>query len=131
MLAFDTNILIYVLEDNSEFGEKARKLLRENKYNAVVSELIYAEILSSPKLQSARNKKIVFDFLKAQRLEFVTISREVLVRAAELRATYTPKLGLGDALHLSAAIQAKASEFITNDKDLTKLSIPGLKIRLL
>ncbi len=131
MLALDTNILIYVLENNPEFGRKAAALLQANEDNVILSELVYAEILSAPKMSRTKNRQIAAGFLDSLRVEFVPLTKEVLLLAANMRAAHTPKLGLGDALHLACAITAGAEKFVTNDRQLAKLHIKDLTITML
>jgi len=128
MITLDSNVFIYVLENNQEFGERASLVLESAQDNGLASMFVYLELLSHSGLEKAENKELVLRFLDEQRLEFVELKRDILLKAAELRAQLTPKLGVGDALHLATAIHAGAEEFVTNDQNLVKLKIKDLKI---
>lgn len=128
MIALDTNIFIYVLEGNSQFGHRAADLLSHAQGTGVASMFVYLEVLSHPTLARATSKHIALSFLDEQKLEYIEMSKELLVRAAHLRASLTPKVGVGDSLHLASALHAGADTFITNDQALVKLKTKGLKI---
>lgn len=128
MIALDTNIFIYVLESDRQFGKKAADVLRGVQGNGSAAMLVYLELLSSRAFLDSSHRNIALSFLDSQRLQFVELSKGVLLKAARLRAGLTPKLGVGDALHLACAMYAGAETFVTNDQDLVKLQIPGLKI---
>lgn len=131
MIALDTNLFIYVLEEHPEFGNRAALVLAEAQGNGMASELVYLELLSAPAFKRLEYKRQALNFLEGQQLEFVPLDKTVLLQAAALRAARTPVLGVGDALHIASALRAGADTFITNDKALAKLTIPGLKIETL
>lgn len=128
MTALDTNIFIYVLESNEQFGPKAASVLRRAQGNGCASQFIYLELLSSRAFSDDHKRNIAISFLDSQRLQFIEANKQVLLEAARLRATMTPKIGAGDALHLASALAAGADEFVTNDQDLFDVKIKGLKI---
>ena len=54
----------------------------------------------------------------------ITVSRPIIIQAAQLRAAYKPRLP--DAIHLATALESNCNFFITNDQ-LVK-PIPGITI---
>jgi predicted nucleic acid-binding protein len=128
MIAFDTNIFIYVLNGDSQFGPAASKLLKATQRPKMASELVFGEILASPKLQdiSLQNKALLF--LNALDIQWQKINRDVLFEAAGLRRQH-PNLKLVDALHIASAIVGQAEIFFTNDQDLVHLKGVDLDIR--
>ena len=129
MIALDSNVFIYALNAHPEFGQKAREVLL-SRYEKVACELIFGEIFSSPKLENESLGNKVMSFLEDQRIDYVPITREVNLKAGQLRRKYK-SLKMADALHLAAAILCGADIFITNDSSLAKLSLPGLKVNIL
>ncbi len=128
MIALDTNLFIYVLDGSKEFGPQASRVMREAQGKGTASELVYLELLGNSIFQDKLKKRAAMAFLDEQSLLFSPLDKATLLKAAELRANLTPKLGLGDALHLASALQAGADTFITNDHNLHKLHIPNLAI---
>ncbi len=61
-----------------------------------------------------------------QSLSFVPVTEQVAQLAGQYRHTYGIKGP--DSIHLATAVTAGAERFITNDKALAKLTIPGLRI---
>lgn len=129
MIAIDSNVFIYVLNAHPEFGPRAKKTL-ERSDAKVASELIFAEILSSPKLEASNLRTETLDFLEVLPLEYLEVTRQVLSLAAGLRRRFKV-LKLADAIQLATALDAGAQEFITNDQELVKLRVPDLKIAAL
>ncbi len=128
MIALDSNIFIYVLEGNQTFGRRAADILKAAQGNACVSLFMYMEVLSHSAFLNPENKKLALSFLEEQQLQIIEMGKDIILRAAHLRASLTPKLGTGDALHLASALEAGADRFITNDQDLVKLKLKGLEI---
>jgi predicted nucleic acid-binding protein len=128
VIALDSNIFIYVLEQNPEFGGLSRWLLKaieESEIDACASELIYLETLSTPKLTDA-DAALAKKSLQQLGAELFPITLEVHVEAARLRRQY--RLGTLDAIHVATAIKHGASHFITNDRKLFKKKLPGIEI---
>lgn len=133
VVALDTAIFIYALEGHPEFGKVALNLLQQiegGKVQGVASDLVLAELMVRPlrlghSTTAARYEQELPQF---PNLSFAPLSREVVVGAARLRAA--SGVSLLDALHLSAAREAGAHVFVTNDVRLQKPNL-GLEVRLL
>lgn len=128
MVALDSNVFIYALEGNPRYGQAAAAALRQAQGQGFASEFVYLELLSKRDFKDAHKREIVIAFLDTQKLEFIELNKEILLKAASLRAELTPKIGVGDAIHLASAIHAGANTFITNDQDLVNLRLSNLKI---
>ncbi|HEY4160940.1 MAG TPA: PIN domain-containing protein [Candidatus Saccharimonadales bacterium] len=128
MIALDTNIFIYVLESNPDFAGPAATALHRAQEGGAASVLVYAELLSNSAFKDAGLRNIAVGFLDAQALQYVELTRDILVDAARLRTNSEKRLGLGDAIHLASALAAGADTFVTNDKELVKLRMAGLKV---
>ena len=129
MIALDSNVFIYLLNAHPEFGPRAEKAVRLPDVK-VASELIFAEIFSSPKLNDTIARHETEKFLEALRVLYVPINKKTTLLAGELRRKHKV-LALADALHIASALEAGADTFITNDKALAKLKIPGLHVTTL
>ncbi len=125
----DTNIFIYALEGYPKFRAVLTTLfeaLDRHDLSAVTSELTLAEVLVKPFLDrhTERQAAYVHILQPSASLQVVSVSREVLVAAARLRAEVGLKLP--DAIHAATAQLTGCEQFLTNDARFTHL--PGLTI---
>lgn len=133
--AIDANILIYVLDDASPFSQVAQNLLKRLEHEAdpvFISVIARTEILHQPYRLSveigdqAKHLLDSFDFLI-----YLDTTRAIADRAAKLCTDAGAKLKNIDAIHLATAIHAGATEFWTNDRELAKVKIEGIIIKIL
>jgi predicted nucleic acid-binding protein len=129
MIAFDSNVFIYILDENPEFFEKAQTALRQvTKEAAVISTLVYTECLAKPTGQAFDKSKQLLDALcQRYKITVLPIDTEVAILAAQLRSRYCA-LRTPDALHIASALRGGATKLVTNDLSLTKLSVNKLSI---
>ena len=119
----DTNVLIQIFEGAGELSDLLREMIQLRFDEAsplfATSELTLAELLVVP----FRNKDDPLinrydSFLRPSGyLDIVPVERPVMWCAAVLRAA-DRRLKLPDAIHLSAAIGAQCSHFLTGDRRL-------------
>lgn len=126
MIAVDTTLFIYVLNADHEFGHRSAAIL-DSKEDKVASEIVFAEVFSITKLDEVDIRHQTQKFLEELKIEYVSVTKEVFLLAGSLRRQHS-SLKLADAVHLASALQAGADTFVTNDQDLVKLKIKGLKI---
>lgn len=115
---FDTNPIIYLIEDNELYAEKIDAFVSEKvAENAefYTSTITDAEFLLKPLNES--NHEVIFryrDFLR--QLEFckVYVSESVAERSAWLRTRH-PELKLADSIQLAASLDCGCDIFLTND----------------
>ena len=118
LVALDSNIFIYNLEENPQFvkfTDLVFKRLVANKLKAVTSIISLTEILSYQKTSNVA-KQLIEDFLGTPNLEVFDVNQQIAVEAANIRRSYG--IRLPDAIQLATAVNAKADAFITNDKKL-------------
>ena len=121
----DTNTWIYALEGYSEFRSELTLLFEQIQTGAltgITSELTLAELLVKPYqdqdlAQQARYKKAIAN---RQHFFIMPVLRDLLIDAAEVRAK--TQLKLPDAIHAATAIRANCTTFLTNDRQLKKLT---------
>ena len=129
----DTNIFIYALEGYVEYMDILAflfSLIDKKKLLAVTSELTLAESLVKPMLDNniALQQSYKQAIQPTESLEISPITRDILIDAAELRATYSVQLP--DAIHLATALKNRCHLFLSNDhrlKNIPSLEIIGLK----
>jgi predicted nucleic acid-binding protein len=124
-IAFDTNVLIYLLGNDKDFGVAARDAFTKaiEQGRAVISTIAVAEYLSGP----FGDKKTLDDLLTL--IDCTPVDLHVAKSAGQIRQKHKSLL-LPDALHLANAILNQAKTFVTNDAQLLKLKkVDGLSIK--
>ena len=121
---FDSNILIYFIENNEEFGTEATRALSKaiDGEGVAFSVLALTETLSRRQPASAANKLKQLE----SAVHFIDVDKEVAKLAGSLRQKH-PALKTPDALHLATALAQPDSSFVTNDLALYKRTKPLLK----
>lgn len=128
-LYLDTSIFIYSIEQYPDFQELCDAVINattQYEIFAVTSELALSEALVMPIRKNNTALQELFEgaIQSAGGLLVVPIERQILVRAAELRAA-TPSLKTPDAIHLATALETGCEVFLTND---SRLKSPDLEI---
>ena len=128
-VAIDTAIIIYLIEEHSQFLPEILPLFREadeGKRQLVTSALTLLEVLVVPYRAGNRLLAERYEALltRSRGVRIVDVSRDQLRAAAQLRAATGVKTP--DALQLVAAISQGCSSFVTNDRRLP--AIPGLNV---
>ncbi len=129
----DTVALIYFLEANERYSKMAEKIfgrIESGELQGVLANLVFAELLV-PLYRSGDPQAVaglVNRILNFRNLEVVTLTTEISIEAARLRAKYS--LRTPDAIHAATAIITQASGILTNDKRLAVLTSEGLSVWL-
>jgi len=115
----DTCVWIYHIEQHPTFAAPAGRIfekLRQGTFRGISSELTLMELTVRP-LQLGRQdvadeyEVLIDDF---PNLELASISRDILLEAAALRARY--RLRTPDAIQLATGIQLGATIAVANDE---------------
>lgn len=127
--ALDSNLLIYLFEADSEHAAAVERLIIQGPVRGLelsLSELAFAELLSSPRLTMEAAASL---YDKARRLQYDIhpVDTDVLLTCAALRRQY-PGLKTPDAIHLATALVHRQDSFVTNDRGLLKLQLPHLQV---
>ena len=122
MIAFDSNLLIYFIEDIPEFAKKAENtFLQIEKEQGVCSSLVITESLYG----NITNFEQLGPLLSPS-IQIVPVTLQIAELAGQLKVTCAIKNA--DAIHLATAIMAKADKFVTNDQKLLKKKVPGIEV---
>lgn len=124
-LLLDTAPLIYLLEANPLFGERAVRLFRrcaERNIVFVTTPVTLAECLVQPLIRADRELAAPYEaaVLYEERTEFRSIDRETARAAARLRAQIG--LHLTDALQVAVALESQCDALLTNDSALSRVT---------
>ncbi len=124
---WDTNIFIYLLEENPSYIAETRRL-RERMLSRgdelLTSAMTLAEVQVPARKQGDVDRAKRIRSLVSSASKVVAFDGAAADIFANLRATTSLKPG--DAIQLSCAAAAGVELFITNDTALHKLTIPGI-----
>ena len=122
---FDTNPIIYFLSQHEKYAQKVSSILENailDRAELYTSTITDAEYLAFPyKISAFSEIERYKDFLDDYDFVKCVINEKVAETSAALRAKYTG-IKLPDALQLAAAIDNGCSSFVTNDKQLKRVS---------
>lgn len=125
----DTAIFIYFIEEDPRFLEIVKPVFEaidRGVLQGVTSSLTLLEVLVVPYRTGDFSLAERYEaFLTRSRgLRLVDLDRSLLRTAAQLRAT--SRLKAPDAIQVAAALAARCSIFVTNDRKIP--AVPGLEI---
>ncbi|MDI3339931.1 MAG: type II toxin-antitoxin system VapC family toxin [Sphaerobacter sp.] len=129
-LGLDTPIFIYHIEGASRYAEPAATILdgvTDSAFEGVASVLTLMELTVKPLRMGQLDIADEYDVLTSNypHLSVIEINHRAARHAAQLRARY--RLRPADALQIAAAIDDGADVFLTNDRDLRRVTeIPVL-----
>ena len=127
---WDTMLFAYIFEANPEFGERTREayealLLRGD--TICTSVFTIGEVLVRPKaLKDPSTCSVIRTAMRSGEIELLPFTADIAEEYSNIRAT--TRLKAADAIHVATAIQAKADIFLTNNFEIQKQKIPGLRL---
>ena len=132
-LYLDTNVVVYAAEGSPLLTSAVQALLLRmdhGELGGVTSELTLSEFLVKPLCEG--NHALAEQYRQrlspGPALTVAPVTRDVLERAAELRAAH-PSLKLPDAIHAATALLTACDVFLTNDARFA--TVPGLRALML
>lgn len=122
----DTNVLIHIIEPITPLTPAQSRFLArmdDGHAFAITSELALSECLVKP---IANGDEVVVEaymaLFESQRgLVVMSVTREILIEAAQLRAK--SRMSLPDAIHVSTANVAGCAMFVTEDRRIRAMSM--------
>lgn len=126
---WDSMIAIYLLEDHRDFAPRVRQLLERSfrrNDSLFTSYFALGEILAgTQKSPDQRKTQAVEETLKEMGFSYLPFDRGAVAPFSQLRAR--ERLKVADCIHLACAASAGIDLFLTGDKQLIKLDIPGIQ----
>jgi predicted nucleic acid-binding protein len=124
-LGIDSVILIYYIESNPTYVERARAVfntIQDVPISAFTSTITIAEVFNKPlQLGQASTLRAYREaLLSAKELTLVRVDASLSYRAAQLRATYN--LRTPDAIQIATALESRCDAFLTNDMALKRVT---------
>lgn len=124
---WDSMIVIYLLDDHPVFGRRARQLLERSFQRSdalFTSYLVLGEILAGAERSLDPGKgKAVRQTLIEMGFSFLPFDAGAVEPFSKLRQ----KLKAPDSIHLACAASAGIDLFLTGDKQIMKLDVPGIQ----
>ena len=124
----DTNLFVYLLEDNGQRGKRATEIFNEVSLRGdevLTSALTLGELLVKPieanDLALADRYRKAFRGPTVRLISFDEVGAEKYARNRKDRGIKAP-----DAIQLATAAAAGCDLFITNDDRLTRARVPGI-----
>ena len=124
---FVTNVFIYLFEDYEPFSsmvDACWKRMMQRGDQLVTSAMTLGELLVKPSKLGHASLVEQYDRAIRSRAQVVHFDTSVAWRYATLRATHN--IRNPDAIQLACASHFGVDLFITNDKQLHKLNVPGI-----
>ena len=126
---WDSMLFIYMLEGNPIFGPKVHNILNRivSRGDALSTSVFsIGEILTGPRRRgSISGANAVKQYFLSGAVEILPFTEATADRYSVIRGAN--KVSQADGIHLATAAEASVDVFVTNDGDLRKLSIPGIK----
>ena len=127
---WDSMLFIYLLEENPAFCEKVRKILNQivsREHILSTSVFSIGEILTGPRKQgSISGVDAVKRYFLSGAVDILPFTEATADRYSIIRGAN--RVSQADGIHLASAAESGTDVFFTNDDDLRKLSIPGIKL---
>ena len=126
---WDSMMCIYLLDDHPIFAPRVQQLLERafKRGDALfTSYLALGEILSgAEKSPNPQKTLIVGQTLNEMGFSYLAFDQRAVAPFGRLRAK--EKVKIADAIHLACAASAGIDLFLTGDKQLVKLDVPGIQ----
>lgn len=126
---WDSMLFIYMLEGNPVFGPKVHNILNRivSRGDALSTSVFsIGEILTGPRRRGSNSGvDVVKQYFLSGAVEILPFTEATADRYSLIRGAN--KVSQADGIHLATAAEAGVDVFVTNDGDLRKLSIPGIK----
>ena len=125
---WDSNLFIYLFEDNPVFGEavaKLRRSIHRRQDEIVTSAFTLGEILVRCVEAGDRVREELYaDLFRGAAFRVTPFDHAAARHYARIRQNR--KISKQDAIQLACAASAKVDLFVTNDERLSKVTIPGI-----
>jgi predicted nucleic acid-binding protein len=125
---WDTMLFVYLIEAHPEHGVRAKEIfaaMNRRRDTLCTSVFTIGEVLTGPyKKGAVELASQVRESIRPPMVELLPFTAETAERYARIRAEN--RVSPADAIHLASAGHAGVDLFLTNDRGLPKLVIPGI-----
>lgn len=125
---WDTMLFIYWMEGHPEHARRVQELhngMKRRRDVLCTSALALGELLVKPyKLKKPDLMLEIRKYFQSSEVELLPFDAETAEIYSRIRAEHA--VSPADAIHLATAARARADLFLTNDRRLCRLTIPGI-----
>lgn len=125
---WDTMLFIHLLEDKGPMGERAAAIqdaMQKRGDQLCTSVFTLGELLVQPiRLGMAEAAAKIREVLRSPEVEILPFSEDVAEQYGHIRAQFP--IATADAIHVASASRARINLFLTNDRRLRRLHVPGI-----
>jgi predicted nucleic acid-binding protein len=125
---WDTMLFVYWLESNPEFKHRVQEIhgrMEQRGDQLCTSTFAVGEMLiSSAKAKDAKMRSVIGAYFETSDVEVLPFNWETAEIYSQIRAEN--KVSPADSIHLACAARARVDLFLTNDRRLCRLTIPGI-----
>lgn len=126
---WDTMMFVYLMDNHPAYSTRVRQLL-DRSYrrgdSLCTSYLALGEIVVGAEKSPIRGKaSSIRSAIEEMGFSFLIFGDRAVVPFSSLRAKQ--KVKVADAIHLACAASAGVDLFLTGDKDLVRLDVPGIQ----
>jgi predicted nucleic acid-binding protein len=126
---WDSMLFIYLLEGNPTYAPRVKSILQQMQLRDDIlctSVFTLGEVLTGPRKVGAiaAAERVRSYFIESGQVELLPFSATTADRYSNIRATSSVQSA--DAIHLASASESGAHLFLTHDKQLQKLVVPGI-----
>jgi len=126
---WDSMLFIYLLEDHPTFSSRARQLLgraRRRGDSLYTSYLALGEVIAGAEKSPWPQKTLaVREIMQEMGFSYLPFDEGAVAPFVVLRARQ--KLRIADSIHLACAASFGIDLFLTGNRQLTKLDVPGIQ----
>jgi predicted nucleic acid-binding protein len=126
---WDSVLFIYLLEANPVFGTRVRRMhegMVRRGDTLCTSVFTVGEVLTGPrKRNDVAGISELKKFFGGEDVEILPFAIEAADQYSVIRAT--TRVSQADGIHLASAAAAGVDLFVTNDGELQKLRVPGIR----
>ena len=126
---WDSMLFNYLLDDHPQYVGRVRQILERSikrKDSLFTSHLVLGEVMAgAERSPDPRKRTDVREALERLGFSFLPFDAGAVTPFSRLRAK--TKVRVADAIHLACAASAGIDLFLTGDKDLAKLDVPGIQ----
>ena len=125
---WDTMLLIYLLEGNPAYRPRSEELLARSRRRGdalFTSCLALGEISAGTEKLSSQKPGFVRNALNEMGFSFLPFDLNSVTAFSLLRGRL--KVKIADSIHLACAASAGIDLFLTGDKQLVRLDVPGIQ----
>lgn len=126
---WDSMLFNYLLDDHPQYATRVQQILERSikrKDSLFTSHFVLGEIMAGAERSPDPHKRMaVREALDNLGFSFLPFDAGAVTPFSRLRGE--PKVRVADAIHLACAASAGIDLFLTGDKDLVKLDVPGIQ----